>query len=109
MEDSVALRWIRIHQLPDHVVFSHAQHVGVAGLDCQKCHGPVEEMDVMRQHAKLSMGWCLDCHRSMDVNMLENDYYKKTFEEYHRELVEGKIDSVTVADIGGTDCMKCHY
>jgi hypothetical protein len=109
LEDSMPIKWTRIHQLPDHVFFSHEQHVKVAGLDCQKCHGPVEEMDVMKQHAKLSMGWCLDCHRTMNVDMLENDYYAKTFEEYHQDLVEGKIDSVTVADMGGTDCMKCHY
>jgi hypothetical protein len=109
LEDSMPIEWVRIHQLPDHAFFSHAQHVEVGGLDCQECHGPVEEMHVMRQHAELSMGWCLDCHRTMNVDMIENDYYQKTFEEYHQDLVEGRIDSVTVADIGGTDCMKCHY
>jgi hypothetical protein len=81
----------------------------VADLDCQSCHGPVEEMHVVKQHADLSMGWCLDCHRTRKVDMMENSYYKKHFEELHRKIVEGKIDSVTVDQIGGTDCMKCHY
>ncbi len=109
LNDSVPLEWVRIHQLPDHVFFSHAQHTGVAGLDCQACHGPVEEMHVVKQYSDLSMGWCLDCHRTRKVNMLENSYYQYTFEEFHQKLKEGKIDSVLVKEIGGTDCMKCHY
>ncbi|MEX2371698.1 MAG: cytochrome c3 family protein [Bacteroidales bacterium] len=103
------IEWIRIHRLPDHVFFSHAQHVGVAKLDCQECHGPVEEMHVVGQFADLSMGWCLDCHRTKKVDFLENDYYGMTFESYHDKIISGEIDSVTVADLGGTDCMKCHY
>jgi hypothetical protein len=109
LNDTVPIKWIRIHQLPDHVFFSHAQHTNVGGLDCQTCHGPVEDMHVLRQHTDLSMGWCLDCHRTRKVNMAENSYYHKTFKEFHRDLKNGKIDSVLVSDIGGTDCMKCHY
>lgn len=108
--DSVDLiEWIRIHRLPDHVFFSHAQHVAVGKLDCQECHGPVEEMHVMSQFADLSMGWCLDCHRTKNVDFLGNDYYGMTFKGYHEKIVNGEIDSVTVARLGGTDCMKCHY
>jgi hypothetical protein len=109
LADSVPIQWIRVHQLPDHVFFSHQQHVKVGDLDCQTCHGPVEEMHVVKQHADLSMGWCLDCHRTRKVDMMENSYYKRHFEELHRKIVEGKIDSVTVDQIGGTNCMKCHY
>lgn len=57
------VHWNRVHKLPDHVYFSHEWHVK-AGVACQTCHGPVEEMAVVRQHSTLSMGWCLDCHRS---------------------------------------------
>ena len=109
LADSVTIKWIRVHQLPDHVFFSHQQHVKVAGLDCQSCHGPVEEMHVVEQHTDLSMGWCLDCHRTRKVDMTENSYYKKHFVEFHRKITEGKIDSATVDQIGGTNCMKCHY
>ncbi|MEX0983277.1 MAG: cytochrome c3 family protein [Bacteroidales bacterium] len=108
--DSVDLiEWIRIHRLPDHVFFSHAQHVAVGKLDCQECHGPVEEMHVLGQFADLSMGWCLDCHRTKNVDFLGNDYYGMTFKGYHDKIMKGEIDSVTVARLGGTDCMKCHY
>lgn len=109
LNDSIPIKWVRVHQLPDHVFFSHEQHVKVAELDCQACHGPVEDMHVVEQHTDLSMGWCLDCHRTRKVNIMENSYYKNHFQEFHREIMEGKIDSVTVDQVGGTDCMKCHY
>jgi len=57
-----AIHWNRVHKLPDFVYFSHEWHVK-AGVACQTCHGPVEKMEVVRQHADLSMGWCLSCHR----------------------------------------------
>lgn len=102
------IEWVRIHKLPDHVFFSHAQHVGSGKLDCAECHGVVEEMDVVRQVNDLSMGWCLDCHRTRKVQFIDNEYYN-TFEDFHNELIAGTIDSVTVEQIGGTECMKCHY
>jgi hypothetical protein len=108
MNDSVSIEWTRVHRLPDHVYFSHAQHVGAGKLDCQECHGPVEEMHLLRQHSDLSMGWCLDCHRTRSVQFFENDYYD-TYEDIHESITMGRIDSVTVAEIGGTECMKCHY
>jgi hypothetical protein len=109
LDSAKLIEWIRVHRLPDHVFFSHAQHVGVGKMDCRECHGPVEEMHVLQQYADLSMGWCLDCHRTSNVNFLDNDYYGMTFQEYHDKIVDGRIESVTVAQIGGTDCMKCHY
>jgi hypothetical protein len=107
-EESRSIEWIRIHELPDHVFFSHAQHVGVGKLDCAQCHGPVEEMHIVRQHSDLSMGWCLECHRETKVDFVDNDYYK-TFEAFHEELKKGMRDSVVAADIGANDCQKCHY
>jgi hypothetical protein len=109
LDSASLIEWIRVHRLPDHVFFSHAQHVGVAKMDCRECHGPVEEMHVLEQFADLSMGWCLDCHRDSNVDFLSNDYYGTTFREYHDKIVNGHIESVTVAQLGGTDCMKCHY
>ncbi|MBN1599523.1 MAG: hypothetical protein JW894_14605 [Bacteroidales bacterium] len=102
------IEWVKVHNLPDHVFFSHAQHVGAGKLDCAECHGVVESMDLLRQENDLSMGWCLDCHRTRKVDFKNNEYYA-LFEKYHDKIKVGEIDSVMIEDIGGTDCMKCHY
>lgn len=59
--------WVRVHRLPDYVYFSHRWHVA-KGVQCQECHGPVEEMDLVRQVASLKMGWCIDCHRKNEAS-----------------------------------------
>lgn len=102
------INWIRIHNLPDHVYFNHSQHVTVGKLECQTCHGPVEEMDVVEQHAPLSMGWCVNCHRQTKVQFEGNDYYE-VYSKYHEEIKNGTRDAVTVEEIGGLECQKCHY
>ncbi len=102
------IQWKRIHNLPDHVYFNHAQHVAVGKVECQKCHGTVEKMEVVKQHAPLSMGWCINCHRETEVKFKDNDYYK-SFERYHEEMRKGTREKVTVEDIGGLECQKCHY
>lgn len=100
------VKWVRIHNLPDFAYFNHAQHVNVGGIECQTCHGPVEEMEIMYQHSPLTMGWCINCHRETDINLKDNDYYKKIHEELAKK--NGK-DRLTVADMGGLECGKCHY
>ena len=102
------IEWVKIHNLPDHVYFNHAQHVKVGGIKCQTCHGNVQEMEVVKQFAPLSMGWCINCHRNTDVQFANNDYYS-IFEKYHDEIKKGERSGVTVKDIGGTECGKCHY
>lgn len=102
------IEWIRIHNLPDHVYFNHSQHVVAGGIECQTCHGPVEKMEELYQFAPLSMGWCLNCHRTTEVNFAKNDFYKD-YEQLHEDIKSGKIDKVTVETIGGTECQKCHY
>jgi mono/diheme cytochrome c family protein len=109
------IEWIKIHNLPDHVFFSHAQHVHVGKVQCQTCHGPVQEMDEVRQFAPLSMGWCINCHRSTAVNFPDsvagrqgNKFYN-IYPRFTNELKNHDKDSVTVQDIGGTECQKCHY
>ncbi len=90
-ESKEAIEWTRIHNLPDHAYFNHAQHVTVGGLECQTCHGPVQEMEVVYQFSDLAMGWCVSCHRQEKVKVL------------------GKETDMTVEDMGGLDCMRCHY
>lgn len=102
------IEWIRIHNLPDHVYFSHAQHVSVGEVECQQCHGPVEEMELVKQYAPLSMGWCVNCHRETEVKFANNPYYE-SYEQYHKEIQEGTRTGVTVEEIGGLECQKCHY
>lgn len=127
--------WNKVHALPDHVFFSHAQHVKVGGVDCKQCHGdmtkqhelprvvPVEELNeidgnIQLTKPTLTMGWCIECHNEKEISsgpiknkgayydeihkrLLEND--KSLYEKY---LEDGKV---TVNELGGWECAKCHY
>ena len=127
--------WNKVHALPDHVYFNHSQHVLVGGVDCKQCHGdmtkqrelprvvPVEELNEIDDNIKLTrptltMGWCIECHSEKGVSsgpitnkggyydeihkrLLEND--KSLYEKY---LEDGKV---TVKELGGWECAKCHY
>ncbi len=99
------VKWIRIHNLPDFVYFNHAQHAQVAQIECQTCHGPVEEMEIMYQYSPLTMGWCIDCHRESNVDK-DNEYYQKVHEELSKKY---GVEQLTVAQLGGIECAKCHY
>jgi nitrate reductase gamma subunit len=88
-----AISWVKVHNLPDFVYFNHSQHV-IGGIACQRCHGPVETMDRIRQVAPLTMGWCLDCHRQEGV--VPPSWRSATARTAH-------------AATGGMDCSKCHY
>jgi mono/diheme cytochrome c family protein len=102
------IEWVRIHNLPDHVYFNHAQHVTVGQQACQTCHGEIQKMGEVYQFADLSMGWCINCHRETKVQFTDNKFYS-IYEKFHEDLKNKKMDSVTVEKIGGTECMKCHY
>ena len=100
------VKWIRIHNLPDFAYFNHSQHVTVAGVECQTCHGPVEEMEIMYQHSPLTMGWCINCHRETNVKVEDNGYYEKIHEALSKKY---GVDKLTAAQMGGLECGKCHY
>ena len=100
------IEWVRIHNLPDHAYFNHSQHVVAGGLECQECHGPVEEMEVLYQYSELTMGWCIECHRETEVKMEGNNYYTHLHDQL-KEKYKGK--PITVDMIGGIECGKCHY
>ena len=100
------VKWVRIHNLPDFAYFNHSQHVTVAGIECQTCHGPVEEMEVMYQYSPLTMGWCINCHRETNVNLKDNDYYKKIHDQLKKKY---GVEQFTAAQMGGLECGKCHY
>ena len=100
------VKWIRIHNLPDFAYFNHSQHVEVGGIACQTCHGPVEEMEIMYQNAPLTMGWCVNCHRETNVRTAGNEYYEKVHEALSKKY---EVEELTVAQMGGIECAKCHY
>jgi mono/diheme cytochrome c family protein len=121
--------WIKVHNLPDHVYFNHAQHVTAGKVACQTCHGNIQDMDVVKQSSELSMGWCINCHRETKVDFFnskdssgnrfysiyekfQNDLRPDTVRNRFGEIIrinKARMDSVTVKDIGGLECQKCHY
>ncbi len=106
IEKDQPIQWVRVHNLPDLAYFNHAQHTNVAGLACEKCHGEVKEMEVVQQRAPLTMGWCINCHRETVVEHAKgNDYYDRLLEAHNKN--SGK--PMTVENIGGLECSKCHY
>ncbi len=96
IEKNQPIQWVKVHHLPDFVYFNHSQHVVVAGLACQECHGPIETMMRVRQESPLTMGWCIDCHRKKGI--VPPGEHPNARELKDRDQA-----------IGGTDCTKCHY
>lgn len=102
----VPLQWNKVHVLPDHVFFSHQQHVVVGAVACETCHGDVKAMTTVEQQRPLTMGWCVDCHRNTPLKMEGNGYYT----ELHEKMKEKyKGQPITVAMAGGIECGRCHY
>ena len=99
------IEWVRVHNLPDYAYFNHSQHVKVGGIQCQQCHGPIQEMEVVQQFSPLTMGWCINCHRETPVNTEGNKYYDKLV-VLHKQTSK---EPMRVKDIGGLECSKCHY
>lgn len=128
------IEWVRIHNMPDFVYFNHAQHVvvgeqailkaikegtipnaaelniGSGDQVCFACHGRVDEMNVVKMANDFTMGWCIECHRTTEVDM-ENGYNKEYYAELHEKLKKqyGDATKLTVDAIGGLECGKCHY
>lgn len=107
-ENQKPIEWIKVHNLPDHVFFSHAQHVSAGGVGCAECHGDVKGMNVIKQVSDLSMGWCINCHRTRKLDVQNNQFYSQ-YRDLAEKLKKGEIDSITVSMVGGRECMKCHY
>jgi hypothetical protein len=108
LDENKPVEWVRIYKLPDFVFFSHEQHVSAGQINCEACHGNVKEMNRLYQVPDLSMGWCIDCHKTRKVN-ISNGYYQKYYPTFYDSLKAGKVDSIRVVGIGGRDCGKCHY
>ena len=109
------IKWVKVHNLQDFVYFNHSQHVVVGGLECETCHGDVANMTTAEQHAPLTMGWCINCHRETKINEKlafsdkPNGYYEKMHDEFKEAYKHDKDFDFTVEKIGGLECAKCHY
>ena len=105
------IKWVKVHNLPDHVYFNHSQHVTVGKIACQKCHGDVETYTVGKQSEDLTMGWCIDCHRETKVQMDGNEYYDEIHKRLPEDLKKQYLEdgTITVSELGGMECAKCHY
>jgi mono/diheme cytochrome c family protein len=128
--------WNKVHVLPDHVYFNHSQHVVVGGIDCKQCHGdmakmketakvqPVSELNKVEGNIKLSkatltMGWCIECHDKKEISKGPlSDKKDGYYDEIHKRLLNNdkslykkylKDNKVTVSELGGWECAKCHY
>ncbi|MEX1002569.1 MAG: c-type cytochrome [Crocinitomicaceae bacterium] len=134
------IKWVKVHNLPDHVYFNHSQHVEVGGIDCAQCHGDmkketvarvmttadlnaVEENKIKFTRPTLTMGWCIECHKESSVDIAgshiegasedADSYYgvihqrllkdRKTYQNYLED------DVISIAELGGLECAKCHY
>ncbi|MDX2359230.1 MAG: cytochrome c3 family protein [Crocinitomicaceae bacterium] len=128
--------WNKVHVLPDHVYFNHSQHVTVGGIDCKQCHGdmttmtetamvqPIEALNAVEGNIQLTrktltMGWCIECHQEAGISEgpldgLGDGYY----DEIHKRLRDGdqalyneylEDGKVSVKELGGWECAKCHY
>lgn len=103
------IKWIKVHNLPDHVYFNHSQHVVVGKQECATCHGDLKKMTVAEQKVPLTMKWCIECHKKTEVAMEGNAYYDRIHKAL-KEKYKGQYDvKFTVDKIGGLECGKCHY
>jgi hypothetical protein len=111
-----AIPWVRVHNLPEHVRFPHSSHVRV-GLECQTCHGPVEEMEEVYRFSSLQMGWCVDCHRG-ELPISETE--EASIQARSRFVRNVAAQASAGVAVGGqqltypnqrasTDCVVCHY
>ncbi|HXP51828.1 MAG TPA: cytochrome c3 family protein, partial [Bacteroidia bacterium] len=109
LSKSNPIKWIKVHNLPDHVYFNHSQHVVVGKIDCAQCHGNVREVTIAEQRVPLTMKWCIECHRKTEVAMEGNPYYEKLHAALKEKYKGQHLKSFTVAQMGGIECAKCHY
>ncbi|TDN37781.1 c-type cytochrome [Hymenobacter sp. UV11] len=106
IERKQPIQWVRIHNLPDLAYFNHSQHTQVGGIQCQTCHGPIQNMEVVYQYSALTMGWCINCHRETPLNTKGNAYYDNLVKLHDKS---NNAVPFTVSSNGGTECAKCHY
>jgi hypothetical protein len=130
--DEIPIKWNSVYRLPDYVHFDHSRHI-LASIDCSSCHGEVETMDSIYQHTKLTMKWCIDCHRepekyvipareisgiylmyndSLFFNLFSESVVEPAYGEFISELPEQFFDWFVYPKKPGRGpehCSACHH
>lgn len=104
----ISLKWQKIYNLPDYVRFSHRAHL-FSGIDCATCHGFIDMMDSVYVVRKLTMGWCVECHKNpykyiIPVRKISGIFYLQEF--FENDSIPIKIRKLQPTSIL---CSKCHY
>ncbi len=107
------VQWVRVHDLPDYAYFNHSAHVN-RGVSCVECHGRVDKMEEVYQHERLSMGWCLECHRQPAMHVRDPELVtdlgwesrSNMSEEDRRAIGEMWIELNNISP--SQDCSTCH-
>lgn len=106
--EDVAIPWVKVHLLPDHVYFAHAPHVA-AGVGCTSCHGRVDDMVVVEQVQPLNMAWCVDCHRNPEPNLRPLDQVTNMAWDPATEDYDPKADPARSREVNPpVHCSGCH-
>lgn len=92
------IQWIPVAQVPDFVHFNHRPHIA-AGLNCENCHGNMENVEIPENPQVLNMGWCLTCHKNRTEDNLTNN--PNNDPQVSASLAEKRVKL--------TDCGTCHY
>ena len=106
------VRWVRVHDLPDYVYFNHSAHT-TRGIGCETCHGRIDQMVQVYQHAPLTMQWCIDCHRNPEPNLRKPENltvmgYDDEKSPIHRQPNEGAEVKKQYKINPPQDCSTCH-
>ena len=103
--------WQRVHDLPDFAYFNHSAHV-TRGVSCVSCHGRIDTMEVVYQHERLSMGWCLACHRDPDAAVRDPALVTKLGWSFEGSATEEQAYHAHWKELHkinpSQDCSTCH-
>ncbi|MBN2475748.1 MAG: cytochrome c3 family protein [Pirellulales bacterium] len=107
-ESGDPIRWVRVHDLPDYVYFDHSAHVS-RGVSCVSCHGRIDHMEQVYQAERLSMAWCLECHRDPAPRLRSSEFVTDLTwiaNEDPRALGRRLMKDHGISP--STDCSTCH-
>ena len=110
-ETGMPIPWVRVHDLPQYAYFDHSAHV-TRGVSCVECHGRIDTMETVYQHEKLSMGWCLECHRNPDPHIRNPDLVTQLEWGIDMSDAEKIAHSINWRELNNLnpsqDCSTCH-
>jgi hypothetical protein len=101
--------WGVVNQVPDYVYFNHGIHIA-KGVGCSSCHGPVDQMPLSYKESKLTMAFCLNCHRDPGPQLrpaseIFNTEWRRTSDTPSPQAL---LDHYHIGGRSLTDCSICH-